>query len=240
MNKHAKRSLAAGIMFLALFSAVLVVYLNWTYSRVSSNRGQVTVATYAVGTEYPGVITQQYVAAGSTVQAGQPLFKLKSDELNQKVKSGQVDPLSLNYQLGRDGQLTITASKAGVVSHIDAIQGSFVTADKQIATIADSSTLGVTADFTLSARELGQLRPDTQLVVTLPSHRRVPVHITSVLESSQNGRTVATIQAPMPAGATGPFDTAGSPVKATLVLNQSTYYHQLLSYFQSLLARWIR
>jgi multidrug efflux pump subunit AcrA (membrane-fusion protein) len=240
MNKQSKRSLAAGIVLLTLTSAVLVVYLNWSYSRVASNRGQITVSTYAVGTEYPGVITQQYVAVGSVVHAGESLFKLKSDELSAEVKDGQVDASSLTYALGKDDQMTITASKAGVVSQVSATQGSFVTADKQIAAIADSSTLGVTADFTLSTRELGQVTPSTLAIVKLPSGRQISARITSMLQSNQSGRTVTTVQASLPAGSVGPLDSAGTPVNVALVLNQSTYYHQLLGYTQSLMARWVR
>ena len=239
MNKQSKRTLREGTVFLILLAGVLVVYLNWTYARAHSNRAQIIMSNYALGTEYAGIITKQYVVAGDSVRQGQPLFKLKSDELTQQLKNGRTTPSSLIYPLGDDGQMIITASKAGTVSQVDASQGSFVAAGKQIATIADTSTLGVTADFSLNKTELSRLTPATPVSITLPSRQRIFGRITTVVQSSQNGKQVTTIQAALPPGSVDSLTSAGSQVEATIVLDQATYYSRLLGYTQSLLSRWL-
>jgi multidrug efflux pump subunit AcrA (membrane-fusion protein) len=90
MNKQPKRTLIEGWVFLTLLAGVLVVYLNWTYARAESNQAHIIISNYEVGTNYAGLITQQYVQVGDTVRAGEPLFELKSDELTQQLGSGQV------------------------------------------------------------------------------------------------------------------------------------------------------
>jgi hypothetical protein len=142
--------------------------------------------------------------------------------------------------LTTDGQLKIIASKAGIVTRIDAVQGSFVDADNEIALVADSSTLGVTADFTLNRTEVSQLTTSTPLIITLPSHQRVLARISTIVETSQNGRLVTTVQAAFAPGVESAASVAGSRVDATLTLNQSTYYGQLLGFSQNLLSRWFR
>lgn len=238
MNKQAKRTLTEGIILLTLLAATLVVYLNWTYARAHSNRAQIIMSSYALGTEYAGLITKQYVVAGDTVHQGQPLFKLKSDELTQQIASGHTVSANLIYPLGDDGQMVITASKAGVVNQVDASQGSFVAAGKQIATIADTATLGITADFSLNKSELGRLTPNSPLMVSLPSRVDVNGRITSVVQSTKDGKQVTTIRAALPTGAVDSLMSAGAQVDVTLVLDQSTYYGRLLGYTQSLLSRW--
>ena len=238
MNKQSKRTFGEGIVFLALVAASLVVYLNWSYASVKSNRAQITLSNYAVGTEYAGVITKQFVTAGTIVKAGDKLFMLKSDELTQQLKSGQTTAASLVYPLSEDGEMIIVATKAGTVSHIDAQQGSFVAAGKQIATVADTSTLGLTADFSLNKSELGRLTPGTPFVVTLPSRQKVSARIYSVVQSSQAGKPIVTIQGTMTPDSVGTLTSAGTQVDAALILDQSTYYVKLLGYTQSLLARW--
>jgi hypothetical protein len=240
MNKQPKRTLIEGWVFLTLLAGVLVVYLNWTYARAESNQAHIIISNYEVGTNYAGLITQQYVQVGDTVRAGEPLFELKSDELTQQLGSGQVTANRLIYPLTTDGQLKIIASKAGIVTRIDAVQGSFVDADNEIALVADSSTLGVTADFTLNRTEVSQLTTSTPLIITLPSHQRVLARISTIVETSQNGRLVTTVQAAFAPGVESAASVAGSRVDATLTLNQSTYYGQLLGFSQNLLSRWFR
>lgn len=237
MNKQSKRTLWEGIFLLILLTGVLVVYLNWTYARVQSDRAQITISNYSVGTDYAGIITKQYVVTGDNVQPGQPLFKLKSDQLAQDLASGRTNTSSLIYPLDDSGQMVITASKTGTVSHIDASQGSFIAADKQIATIADTSTLGVTADFTLGKSETSQLAPSSQIIVTLLSHQQVSGRITSILQSSKNGKRVTTIEATLTPSSASSLISAGSGTNATLVLNRTTYYSRLLAATQNLLSQ---
>lgn len=239
MNKQSKRTLRAGIVLLTLLTAVLVTYLNWAYAKSHSNRAQITISTYQVGTNYAGLVTRQYVTEGDIVRQGQPLFKLKSDELTKQIKGGQVTAQSLIYPLGDDGQLTILAGKAGKVGRIDATQGSFVGADKPIATISDTSTLGVTADFTLNKSELANLTATTPLIVTLGAHQKVGARITSIVQSAQDGRQITTVQAKVDPDMIDSIASIGTQVDATLVLDQATLYNRLLGYTQRLLGRWL-
>jgi multidrug resistance efflux pump len=227
------------MFLLGLLAAMLVVYLNWSYARAHAGRAQVTIANYVVGTEYAGVITKQYVAPGSEVKAGTPLFNLKSDELTEQLGSGHVTPARLSHPLSEDGQMIITAAKAGIVHKVDPLQGSFVPAGRQLATVADTSTWGVTADFTLHKSALGRLTTSTPLEITLPSGQRVTGRIVSIVQSTKNDRQVTTVQASITPDADSGLVLAGTQVDASLVLDQTTYYSRLLSLTENWLSRWL-
>lgn len=239
MNRSSKRALVEVLILLGLAAASLVVYMNWVYASIRSNRAQITINTYAVGTEYAGVLTKQFVTVGQAVKPGDALFQLKSDELTSRLASGQVTPAGLTNPLTPDGQITILASKAGTVRKIDSVQGSFVPANQQLATVADAATWGVTGDFTLGKSELGRLTPQAPISIELPSGERIAGRITSITQSTQAGRQVTTVQASLPPQAAGDLSTVGVQVDATITLEPATYYSRLVEYTGTLLDRWL-
>ena len=240
LTNRTKRSIFGGLIFLGLIAATLVVYLNWIFSQAESTKAQLTMQDYAVGTEYAGVITQQYVAVGDNVKQGQLLFKFRSDALVTQLSNGQVKPESVFYALNENNELLITAGKAGRVTKIDYPQGSFVPGNKQVALVADTSTLGVRAEYRLPRADLGRITPDTRLSVELPSGNKVEAKITQVTRTSQNGQDITLVQARVPAGDPNEIAlAAGAPVQATIILSDNTYYAQLLGATGKLLDRWL-
>lgn len=239
MNRLAKRALIEVFLLLGLITGALVVYLNWAYASAHSNRAQITINTYIVGTEFAGVITKQFVTVGQTVRPGDALFQVKSDELTSRLAAGQITPTKLSNPLTSDGQITVVASKAGTVRTIKSTQGSFVPANQELATVADAATWGVTADFTLGKSELGRLTSQSPITVVLPSGEQVGGRITSITQSMQSGKQITTVQAALPLGPTTDLSAVGGQVDARVSIERTTMYHQLVQATGRLLDRWL-
>jgi multidrug resistance efflux pump len=236
MYGKTKLALTGGFFVLALMGAALVVYLNWSYASTESNRAQLTQQTYTVGTNYAGIITKQNVSVGDAVVEGQTLFEVKSDELTQQLLTTKSLRNSLTYPLGADGQILVTASRPGVIKEIDYNRGSFVAAYKQLATVADTTTIGVTADFTVNKAQLNQLSAATPMNIFLPSGKVLTGRIASISNSVKDSKSVTTVKASLPSGAGAElYAASGTAVTVKLIFDQQTWYSQIKTYARRLL-----
>jgi multidrug resistance efflux pump len=238
MNAKTKLALIGGFSVLGLIAGALIIYLNWTYAATESNRAQLTLQTYTVGTSYAGIITKQTVSVGDSVVEGQTLFEIKSDELTQQLLSTKALRSNLMYPLGSDGQILVTASRPGVVRQIDYNQGSFVGAYKQLASIADTTTIGVAADFTVNKSQLNRLTAATPVRITLPSGKALTGRITSISQSIKDNQSVTTVKASLPVDAGAQlYAASGTAVSVKLTFDQHSWYSQIKDYARGLLAR---
>jgi hypothetical protein len=194
MNFKARLKLFFGIVFILLLCGSLALYLNYSESRVGSNGASLKLNSIAVGTEYSGIIVKENVSLDETVRAGEPLFELRSDILSAQLASGQVKASSLNYKIDpANGAIIFTAANSGIITALNYTQGSFVSAGATIATISDTSSALLTANFYLSSPEYNQLSPATPTIVHFPGGKKITAPISGITQFSQNGHTITTV-----------------------------------------------
>jgi multidrug resistance efflux pump len=234
VNKKARRTLIVWLVVLVIVAASLVMYSNYSSAHVNAQGATVQAATYSVGTEFSGVITQQFVQAGDAVTAGEPLFYLKSSDLTSALAQGQITKGDLTSQLTSDGQLIITAAKAGRVQQIDYSLGSFVSADKNIATLTDASTLQVDGSFKMTSRQFGQVSDSTPMQVTLANGFKLTTNVSEVNILEQGAVLSVDVSANISNNSTNNELQAGnsSPASATIELNNSTLWHSFSSWIR--------
>jgi multidrug efflux pump subunit AcrA (membrane-fusion protein) len=205
----------------------LVLYENNYIATVGAHSASILLPTYAVGTEYNGEITKQYVSVGDAVKVGQRLFELKSDQLSAEVATGDLKVSNLTYQTASDGGFIITASQNGVISQINTPSGSFVNAGSTIAEITGVSGVSVRSNFELSSPEYAKVQPSTPLLVSLGG-ATYHATITGITQQSANGYTYTVITASLPTISTDQtIYTNGTPVSTKLVLNSSPLYQRI-------------
>ncbi|HEY8999234.1 MAG TPA: hypothetical protein VIM53_02855 [Candidatus Saccharimonadales bacterium] len=233
MSKKAWRALIVWLIVLAVVAASLVIYSNYSAAHVTAPGATVQSATYSVGTEFSGVITQQFVQTGAAVTAGEPLFYLKSSDLTAELENGQITTADLTSSLTSDGQLIISAAKAGRVQQVDYSFGSFVPADKEVATLTDSSSLQVDGVFKMTAHQFGEVNDTTPMQVTLANGSKLTTNVSEINILQQGAILSVDISATINNSTAYDQLQAGnsSPAKATLQLNNATLWHSLNNWY---------
>ena len=218
-----------GIIVLSAGCAGIIIYENNAFATVGASSATLILPTFTVGSEYSGLITAQDVNVGDPVSVGQPLFELRSDQLTAELASGQLSATKLNYSLASDGGLVITARQNGVVTQINGLKGSFVSAGMSIATITGTADASVRSNFELSGPEYAKIQPTTEVEVSVGGNKMAGT-ITGITQRSVNGHTFTIVDATLPTISRSQTVYAnGTPASAKLVLNTHTYYQQLLA-----------
>jgi multidrug resistance efflux pump len=223
--------LLIGLVVVLLLVGVLFVYLDYSMSRVSATTAQLQADTYTVGTSYSGTVTQQYVHVGQKVKAGQNLFAIASDVFSSALASGQINKSGLSFTVDKNNNILLQANEAGTVTNIDYLQGAFVPANKEVATIAKVNSLYVQADYHLSPPDYNRVDNGSTVSVTLPNNQTVSAKVFYIAIVSNNNVATTLIKARMPTTASGE-DTnfnEGTPVTAVLHLNGKTFFKSLNS-----------
>lgn len=228
MNKKSRFSLLLGILFVALVAGGLLLYFEASRAALNSTKAEISAESYSVGTDYTGLISKQFVQEGDTIAAGQTLFQVKSSTLLEQMKENGLEANQLIYPLTPEGEIILKAPKAGKVQEIFYSQGSFIPANKEIATIIDESSVKVTATFELPRRDFAQLNKNTRIEVRLPngSYLNGTVSAIRVIEQSQFVETE--IDAKLERFKTSQLElTSGTPVESVLYLQEQTTWNKV-------------
>ena len=227
-NAKSRIKLFIGILFVTALCFSLAIYTDNQAAKIGSNSAELQMESYAVGSEYSGIITKQYVNTGDHVTQGSTLFELSNDVLKQQLKNGDVKAEDLSYKISTTNTLLLVASHDGTVGKINFLQGSFVTAGDIIATISDTKQAVINAEYYLSNPQYAQLNPRTPVSVILAGNARSTGTITSINQSSHEGKTLTTIKIAIDKLDDGQvvYDNS-SPVYAELTLNTNTLYQRL-------------
>lgn len=234
MNIKSKLKLLIGLLTVGLICAALLVYTNLQAATINSSSATLKFSRYAIGSEYSGIIVNQYVKAGDVITTGEPLFVLSSDTLKDRLASGQTRSADLNYKLTKKNELTISAIKGGVLGNVAYSQGSFVSAGNTIATVNDTAAAEANGQFYLSSVEYSKLQPNTPIIVTLAGNKEIKSTIKGISQRSKDGKTVTIVSTNLTK-----LDTDQTvyndetPISMTLTLNQNTYYSRLKSFAQA-------
>jgi multidrug resistance efflux pump len=224
-----------GCLLVIAFVGMLFVRLNYTMSRVHSQSAKLRADTYAVGTEYSGTVLKQYINEGSAVTAGQELFVIQSTVLASDLLTQQVSKSGLAFQLDANNNIILVANEDGVVTNIAYLQGSFVPANKEIATIAKANSLYIEATLQLTPSDYSRIRSGNVVDVTFPDNSKRPAYVFYVATVSNADTVQTVIRARLQnSGNLQRNFTIDTPASATLHLTGETLIEQIKDGFNRL------
>ena len=211
------------IGFVAVLTVVasLTVVFNQRQSQVPSNSASIEAKRYPVGIDYGGTVTTTEVENGDRVAVGDKLFTLQSPSLQSDLAQRLFKPKTVSYSVEDDGTITLTAAVAGTVAEISTEAGSFVQAGQVLATIDESGSLFVTAQYVLSARDYARIEEGATVDILLPNQQVVSGSVSSIDVETAEGEAESTVLVTSNGLVDGAFNglvKRGTPVTATLSL----------------------
>ncbi len=228
MNRKSRLSLFLGVVIVFVVAGALMLYLEASRAAIKSTKAEISAESYSVGTDYTGLISKQFVQEGDMIAAGQTLFQVKSSTLLEQMKENGLDANQLIYPLTPDGEIILKAPKAGKVQEIFYSQGSFIPANKEIATIIDEGSVKVTATFELPRRDFAQLSKNTRLEVRLPNGSYLNGTVSAIRVIDQNQYVETEVDAKLERFKTNQLElTSGTPVESVLYLKDQTMWSKL-------------
>ncbi len=180
MTWQTRIKLLLGVVAVLALVAVLSLRLDSEVRTVHAVEGELAAQDYDIGTDYSGVLVDQYVSPGDEVRPGDPLFALKSNRLRRDLDNGLIRPEDSTYSIRDKNTLEFIATAAGTVQRIEYMEGAFVPANSVIASVEVADSLYVTADFRLRPAEYALIREADEMTVTLPNGTTIPASITDV------------------------------------------------------------
>jgi multidrug resistance efflux pump len=212
--------LALGLVLVLVLVAASTIVFNQRQHRAQSMTASIVAQSFPVGTDYGGIVVTQFVQSGDAVTSGQPLFAVRSLQLQRDLAAGNVDTLTAP-DLAADGTSTIVATVDGTVSSIEVPQGGFAQAGGILATIDRSGSLFVEAEFMLTPRDYGRISAGSPVELRLPNQSDIAGTVTSIEVDTVDGQAMSTLRVDSSdlaaAASTGLFQP-GTPVEATLLL----------------------
>ena len=226
MSPKSKLAFLSGLVMLGVVIAGLLLYLDYSNSRVSAKEASIKAESYSVGIDYSGLISKQFVEEGDRVVAGQELFYIQSNVLKQSMQELGLKREDLLYPLNDKGEIILKASKNGVVSNIEFNQGSFVPANKEIAQIMSSDVIFADATFRIPERDFARIKKGTQLQIDLPNGQVSSGTVTNIkVQSQKESEVTAVVQTKLKnLDVSGFISASGTPVQAKLILNPNSFY----------------
>lgn len=213
--------LAIGLIVVLAVVAALTVVFNQRQSQVASSSASIEAKRYPVGIDYGGTVTTAEVENGDRVAVGDTLFTLQSPSLESDLAQGLFKPQTVAYTVTDDGTITLTAAVAGTVSDLSTESGSFVQAGQVLATIDESGSLFVTAEYVLTPRDYARVEEGATVDILLPNQQTVSGTIESIDVETADGEAESTIQVASEGLVDGAYNglvKRGTPVTATLLL----------------------
>jgi len=213
--------LAGGILLVLVVVAACTVVFNQRQHRVLSTSATIVAQNYPVGTDYGGIVTRQYIDVGDEVAVGQPLFEVRSLQLQRDIASGQVSDAEVAASVAADGTSTIVATVDGTVRDVAVPQGGFAQAGSVLATVDQDASLFVEAEFLLSPRDYARIAEGSDVELLLPNQSVLRGDVDGIDVETAQGQAMSTLR--ITSGdlsrraATGLFQ-AGTPVQVTLQL----------------------
>jgi multidrug resistance efflux pump len=211
------------VVVLAIVAACTLVF-NQRQGEVASTSAAIAAQEYAVGTDYGGTVTDEYVEEGDTVHKGAKLIQVQSLQLAQDIKKGIVGDHTTTtaYEIEPGGLITFKAEVAGTVAKLDVKSGGYVQAGAELGTIHKADSLFVTSSFLVTARDYGRISEGAEVDMVLPNDQTIHGTVRSVsVETNVDGQARTTVDVESPKLESSPssgITSPGTPVDATLHL----------------------
>jgi hypothetical protein len=236
MKFTARLKFLLGIVFVVIIVGALTWYLTSMMSVSSSSKAILSADASTIGTDYAGLVSQQNVQEGDKVKKGQPLFEIHSSQLIDSIKNKSVSVASLPFNLDpKTDDIILTANDDGVVDKIDYKLGSYAPNGSVVATINTVGSLYVVANFKLSPRDYARINKQNKLDITLPDNSHQLATVFAINLESKGNAVDTVIKARIKNADISDFRfSVGTPVEATLYLNQTTWYQTIMTYVQKL------
>jgi multidrug resistance efflux pump len=225
--------LFTGIVLVVVVVGALTFELGDRMSTARAVSATIRAQQYDVGTDYAGVIVQEYVSLGDTVEEGEPLFALRSNGLSRDLANGLVTPDESPYGI-QGNTIVLQAATPGTVTDLGFVKGAFVPVNATIATIEVDQSLYVEADFRLQPSEYALVREAREVQVTLPNEETVTATITGVSVRTEGGLAETRIRATASALTDEDVFTAGTPVSVTVDLRRDGLVDTASDFFRGL------
>ncbi|PYY51669.1 HlyD family secretion protein [Curtobacterium sp. MCBD17_023] len=216
--------LYGGILVVLVVVAACTLVFNQRRSAVTSASAAITAQEYAVGTDYGGTVTEEYVEEGDTVREGQELMQVQSLQLAQDIRKGVVgaDTTTSAYEIEPDGLITFKAEVSGTVAKLDVKAGGYVQAGSELGTIHKAKSLFVTSEFLVSPRDYGRITDGATVDLRLPNDRSIEgtvKNVSVVTDADGQAKTTVSVESPeLSASPSSGVTSPGTPVDATLHL----------------------
>jgi len=214
-----RSKLIFGLLAVVILVAACTVIFNQRQLQAVSQSATIKADSYPVGTDYGGIVTDQYVQQGDSVSAGEVLFQVQSLQLERDIKTGAV--AATRADIANDGTITIRASVDGIVSDVTVEQGGFAQAGSVLANINRSGSLFVEAKFVLSPRDFGRISDNASVTLRLPDQSTITGTVESLGVQTMSGsaETIAhVVSDELVAGDESGLVQPGTPIEATLEL----------------------
>lgn len=225
-----------GIIFVVFIVGALSLYLNGIMSVSQSSKAKLAADSTTVGTDYPGLVVKQNVEEGDKVTKGQVLFEIQSTQLNDALTKGAVTESSLSFSVDpTTNYIQLKANDDGVIEKIDYRAGSYVPAGGIVASVNTVGSLYVIAHFHLSPPDYARINKSNQVSLRLPDNSTQSATIFSIALVSNGDNVDTVVKARIKNADISDFRfSVGTPVEATLQLNQDNIFQGLITSIQRL------
>ncbi|MDB5159975.1 MAG: Biotin/lipoyl attachment protein [Candidatus Saccharibacteria bacterium] len=225
-----------GILVVIFIVGALSMYLNGIMSVSQSSKAELAADSTTVGTDYPGLIVKQNIEEGDKVTKGQVLFEIQSTQLNDALTKGLITTSSLSFSVdSTTNYIQLKANDAGVIEKIDYRAGSYVPAGAIVASVDTVGSLYVVAHFHLSPPDYARISKTNKVSLRLPDNSTQTATIFSVALVSNGDIVDTVVKARISNADISDFRfSVGTPVEATLQLNQDNIFQGLFTSIQQL------
>jgi len=234
--------LTLGIIFVIALAGVLTFHLNAEKGLAKSTNGTITSEHYNVASPYSGLVTHALVKKHDTVKTGDALFVIDSPALRNELAADMEPTSTAASSINKNGTVVVMATADGLVTDVDAVQGTFVQGAATLAKVDLAGTLKVEADFTLTPNEYARVEDKAPVTIVLPNQKRLEGTVETVDVKTKNGNAEAVITVTskqLKLGAENGLIATGTPVSAELHLRNdgvvSTVQDNVKNFFRGIL-----
>jgi multidrug resistance efflux pump len=233
--------LGLGIIAVIALAAVLTFHLNAEKGLAKSSTATITSEHYNVASPYSGLVTKAFVKKHDTVKAGDPLFVIDSPALRNELAADMEPTSTAASTINRNGTVAVKATADGLVTDVEAVDGTFVQGAVTLAKVDRAGTLKVEADFTLTPNEYARVEDKAPVTIVLPNDKRLNGTVETVDVKTKNGNAEAVITVAskeLKLGAENGLVATGTPVTAELHLRNdgvvSTVANNVKDFFRGI------
>jgi len=234
--------LGLGIIAVIALAGVLTFHLNAEKGLAKSSTATITSEHYNVASPYSGLVTKTYVKKHDTVKAGDPLFVIDSPALRNELAADMEPTSTAASTINRNGTVAVKATADGLVTDVEAVEGTFVQGAETLAKVDRAGTLKVEADFTLTPNEYARVEDKAPVTIVLPNQKQLEGTVETVDVKTKNGNAEAVITVTskeLKLGAENGLIATGTPVSAELHLRNdgvvSTVQDNVKNFFRGIL-----
>ena len=212
-----------GILMVLAVTIGLTLVVNQRERQAFSSNATVEAVQYQVGSDYGGIMVDQYVEPDAEVREGEKMFTISSFALQKDLANG-LEPVSTSaYDLdATTGLVTYLASADGTLGDFEARQGGYVPGGETMAVITEEGTAYVEAQFRLEPVDYARIQIGSRADVELPNRQVLRGEVSAISVETWDGVAFTTVQIQAPElreDDLHAFAQPGSPVAVTLILN---------------------